>query len=60
MQVSMILFLFILLKIYSRPSTPIEDVLRHSFAEKWVEDMANRQAEYKRSQTENTVENISF
>jgi hypothetical protein len=49
------LILSISLDFYSRPSTPIEEVIRHSFAEKWIEAMANRQADYKKSQMDNTV-----
>lgn len=35
-----------------RPATPIEDVLRHSYADKWLENLVNTQNEIKRSQAE--------
>jgi hypothetical protein len=34
-----------------RPSTPIEDVLRHRFGDKWVENMQNKQANIKKEKS---------
>jgi len=47
--------LFICLILCSIPSTPIEDVLRHSFAEKGLENMQNKQANLKKDKTDTTV-----
>lgn len=41
--------------LYSRPSTPIEEVLRHSYGDKWVESMQNKQANIKQDKTDSTV-----
>lgn len=37
-----------------RPGTPIEEVLRHSYADKWLGNLIDTQNGYKRSQTEAT------
>jgi len=47
---------YISLGLCSRPSTPIEQVMRHSFAEKWIETMVNKQADIKKRQMNTTVE----
>jgi hypothetical protein len=38
-----------------RPSTPIEEVLRHSFAEKWLESMQNKEANIKKYKPDTIV-----
>ena len=53
-----LLFLYQLL--HSRPSTPIEDVLRHSYADKWVENLVNKQADEKKSHSEAKVRELVF
>lgn len=40
---------------FSRPSTPMEEVLQNSFGEKWIESMSGRQANQKKGQADVTV-----
>jgi len=43
------------LDLCSRPSTPIEEVLQHSYADKWLESMQNKQGNIKQEKPDTTV-----
>jgi len=49
------ILVFIYLILCFRPSTPIEEVLRHSYAEKWLENMQNKEANIKKYKPDTAV-----
>jgi hypothetical protein len=50
------IFLFgICLSLYSRPSTPIEDVLQNRYGDKWVDTMKSKQDNLNKKQNETAV-----
>jgi len=49
-------FLFFIYPILCfRPSTPIEEVLRHSYGDKWLESIQNKEANIKKDKPDATV-----